>query len=73
MFDAAAVMRRVLSLNNFRSLGIYAKPVQIPQTNQSNCEADGYISIRAPIPQNADRWRLRAAAEQPVVGAIVLQ
>jgi uncharacterized protein DUF3551 len=33
--------------NNFRLLKIEAKPLQSEHTNQSRCEADGYISIRA--------------------------
>jgi hypothetical protein len=33
--------------NNFRLLKIEAKPLQSEHSNQSHCEADGYISIRA--------------------------
>jgi hypothetical protein len=39
--------------NNFRLLKIEAKPLQSEHTNQSHCEADGYISIRARFRANA--------------------
>src|SRR5882762_8514267 len=39
--------------NNFRLLKIEAKPLQSEHSNQSHCEADGYISIRARFLANA--------------------
>jgi hypothetical protein len=55
-----------------------AKPLQSQQTNQSNCEVDGYISIRALIPQtptdgvreppqSSRLWGDRLATEEPSV------
>jgi hypothetical protein len=38
---------------NFRLLTIEARPAQSQQSNQSYCQADGYISARARVLANA--------------------